>query len=226
MHPRQEPTGCVLILFSEQDRGLVPIAKRFESSPGHGAVGVNEAAPFDRCYGKVVQNIFRRRGNAGQTNAADPRAIFLGRNHDHRFPRDPKALGILSIHERFIDFDPAVKLFSSRTDHGSSQLVQPGPGRLITPEPEDPLDVRRARAVLLAGRVPHSPEPHRQWRTRVLKDRARRYGRLVATLPADQPSARSRPGRASSAARAHKPVRPAQPKKIIAARFIRREPQL
>jgi hypothetical protein len=54
MHSRQEPARCVLVLLPEQDCLLVPIAQLFESFPGSSAVGVNEAALFDRSAAQMI----------------------------------------------------------------------------------------------------------------------------------------------------------------------------
>jgi hypothetical protein len=41
--------------------------------------------------------------------------------------------------KRFIDFDPATQAIPIRPDHGSSQLMQPCPGRLVAAQSQDAL---------------------------------------------------------------------------------------
>src|ERR1035437_8853761 len=81
--------------------------------------------------------------------------------------------GALSVSQRqigFIHFDLSVKEVTTRSDHGATQAVQHGPGRLIAPEPEDALEAQCTDALLLVGDIPNCSEPDSQFGSGFVKN--------------------------------------------------------
>ncbi len=56
------------------------------------------------------------------------------------------------------------------SDHRLAKLVQHQPGRAVRVKPQDPLKTQGADAVFLAGDMPHSAKPNRQWKLGILKN--------------------------------------------------------
>lgn len=96
---------------------------------------MKEAARLDRCLGKVMKILSRGRRDSPEADAANPAALFFRRDEDDRLPIDPHtSLVILSAHKGLIDLDPPPQLVATGTNHRPPQLVQPGPGCLVTPQ--------------------------------------------------------------------------------------------
>lgn len=70
--------------------------------------------------------------------------------------------------------DLAGKTIATVPHHRPTQLVQPGPSRLVAAEPQLSLEAQSTHAVLLAGEEPHRQKPRLQRFARVLENRARR----------------------------------------------------
>src|SRR6266545_3742849 len=92
-----------------------------------------------------------------------------------------------------------------------TELVQPGPGGLVAPDPQLALQPQGAHPVLLARDQPHGPEPHRQRLAGALEDRARDHRRLVVAAGAlDEIAPSRRPSMVRTARRTAEPVGPTQ----------------
>ena len=81
---------------------------------------------------------------------------------------------------------PSAQPVPTWPDHRPSQLVQPGPCRLIAPQPQDALQSQNAGAVLLAGYEPDGQKPGPQRGPRSLEYRPRHDRDLFATISAMQ----------------------------------------
>src|SRR6266568_7498942 len=103
--------------------------------------------------------------------------------------------------------------------------MQPSPSGLITAESKHSLQAQRTGSVLLAGHVPHGPEPHLQWLPRILEHGSRRGRGLVIALAALAQCGTNRPCLAMATAGAPKTVRPAQLEQVLPTRFLGREPR-
>jgi hypothetical protein len=118
------------------------------------------------------------------------------------------------------------KSVSSRSHHSPSEFVQPLPGGLIAAWLNDSSKAKSVGTVFLCGNVPHGAKPQTQWLTRAMKNRARGYGSLHATLlTTPQPSARP-PRSVCPTLWAHKPIRPTQSGQVFHASCLGREPLL
>jgi hypothetical protein len=110
-------------------------------------------------------------------------AIRFCRNHNQRLvAAAPSRLAFFQTAEiGLVHFHPSRQFVAARSDHGPTQFVQPCPGRLVTPQPQHPLDPQRTRPVFLAGHIPHRPEPHDQRLAYILENRPRRHRGLAPT---------------------------------------------
>ena len=88
--------------------------------------------------------------------------------------------------------------------HGTSQLMQPRPGRFVTPQLQHPLEAQGARTVLLARDPSCRPEPKGKGFAGILKDRPGRHRTLVAATRTLQQNDRYRPGPPPATARTTK----------------------
>ena len=112
------------------------------------------------------QTVRRYVSDAVQADAAHATTAFLCRHDDNGL-----VLGLtpgLSLFRAadvsLIDLDLTGEAIAARADHGTAQLVQPSPRRLVAAQAEHPLQAQRADAVLLAGDEPHGEKPHPQRR--------------------------------------------------------------
>src|ERR1035437_2687885 len=81
-----------------------------------------------------------------------------------------------------VHFHPAREPITTGSDHRAPQFMQPRPGRPITAQSKDPLQIQRAGAVLLAGHIPHRPKPDRQRLPRVLDRKSTRLNSSHANI--------------------------------------------
>jgi hypothetical protein len=108
--------------------------------------------------------------------------------------------------------------------HGSPQLMQHGPCGLVTAQPQRSLQPKSTDSVLLAGNVPHSPEPSGQRKMTFLKKRPGSYRRLMAAVSTKPQPPTHRPSSLSSTLRADKALDPAQGKQVPPTGFFVNEP--
>src|SRR4051812_46944582 len=74
--------------------------------------------------------------------------------------------------------------------------------------------------------MPHGTKPHPERLARVLKNRARRHRRLMATARTDPASPRGRPTPGGLTTRTNKALRPPQMHEILPASVLAAEPVL
>jgi len=70
-----------------------------------------------------------------------------------------------------INFNMPMQQVPPWTDHRSTKLVQPTPGRLVTPKSENSLKPQGIASKLLIRYMPHCQKPYSQWFTSALKNR-------------------------------------------------------
>src|SRR5664280_437449 len=104
--------------------------------------------------------------------------------------------------------------------------MQTRPCRLITAPAEHTLQRYRAHPVLLAGQQPHGAKPHSQWRSRILKHRARGHRNLIAAAGALNTARLQRPALACFTSRTTESVRPAEIEQVFPASLLRAEAPL
>ena len=191
-------------------------------------VGVHNTTWLNRLLDEKPQAA--RRGVTDPSHPYPPGtpSIFLSSNSYQRlFLHLPPANPLLrSAQVRLIHLNSARQPVTPGADHGSPQLVQPSPRRLVASQPKDPLHPQSAGACLQGCDPPHHPEPHDQRLTRTVEDRSGRHGRLVRTTCAlDQHLAYAPPFRVSAPG-THVASRPAQLEQVVHARLFRGEPGL
>ena len=88
-----------------------------------------------------------------------------------------------------VDLDIAGKLFASRSDHSSTQLVQHDPRRFVTGEAEQSLESQRIDSHFLVCHPPHGPIPQPQRDLASMEDRSGHDGYVrMAALAMESPS--------------------------------------
>ena len=109
-----------------------------------------------------------------------------------------------------VHFHVAMQRFARGVHHRAPELVQQHPRSFVPAQPQLSLEQERRNTALVRDREIRRPEPHRQRRLGVVKNRARRQRDLIAagdTLPPAR--ARDAIGAAMPAARTRESVRPA-----------------
>ena len=168
-------------------------------------------------------------GDSCHANAPDAFAILLGSDDNERLAVDQSAgcsAGFCRAPIGFIDFHYSLQTFPAGAHHRLSQLVEHQPRRLVTTQPQSPLEAEGTHPVLLAGYVPHRSKPHRQRKMGVLKHSPRQHRNLHPASSAKPKPARNRPGVFLSASRTSKACGPPQLKKISSACSIIGKPSL
>jgi hypothetical protein len=138
--------------LSSADLHLVLIALIRQASIGWQAIGNDRGAwryaPLDKRH----ETARRRVLDDIQPNSADGSPTNLGRNGNKRLPAANMTAASSFLYpadDRLIYLNLSRELVTTRTDHGSSQFVQPCPGGLVCAQAEDLLQVQSARTVLL-----------------------------------------------------------------------------
>src|SRR3974390_1764438 len=223
MNPWQQVRRRFLPPLQEGD--AVPVALPFQGIVSRPAVGMNQTPGFNGVLHKGHQALSRRIGDAPHTNASDPLPIFLCSNHQQCL-----ALGLPPSHpflfaapEGLVDFYRSRQALPPRSHRGSSQFVQPGPGRIVAAQAQCPLDTHGAGAVLLTRDGPHRPKPKRQRFAGVLEDRSCRYRALMPATGALQQSPTHRPTLPPATLRAQKATRPPQLYQLVPTGRLCRE---
>ena len=85
-----------------------------------------------------------------------------------------------STHPRVIDLDLTVQRLARRVDHRAPKLVQHHPRRFIPVQSQLSLEQEGRDAPFVRGGQIGRPEPHRQWRLRVVENRASRQRDLIS----------------------------------------------
>src|SRR5664279_5656389 len=95
--------------------------------------------------------------------------------------------------------------------------MQARPCRLITAPAEHTLQRYRAHTVLLADQQPHGAKPYSQWRSRILKHRARCHRNLIPAAGALNTARLQRPALACFTSRTTESIRPAEIEQVLPA---------
>src|SRR5271157_5141505 len=191
------------------------------------AVGVDQSTRYRGGLNEGQKAGARDVLDATKTYPADALTVLFGgdRNYGLGFGI-PAALAFFhTANIGLVHLYRSTERVPSGADHCPAQLVQPGPGRLVTAEAKNTLQPQSTDAVLLVGDIPHCHEPHAQRLSGVLKDRPSRQRRLpLAPLAVQQPPRRHPRLAGPSAVRADESVRPAQTLDILAASSVTAEP--
>ncbi len=207
---------------------VVFVAKRRQSVVAGPSVSVNTASRFDGLLDSTVQTFSRGVRDSLQPDAPNMVPIVLCRNYYQRFPHcssSPLA-GFLSPYVCFVHVNGSCKTVAPRSNHGSAKLMQPSPSGLIATHSKHTFKAQSTRTILLAGNVPHGPEPQRQRQTAVLKDSPRSDRHLATTTAAQKQPPAHRPRLIPATLRAYKAVGPTEIEQVAPAQLIRGKPAL
>jgi len=209
MHPRQQLRGRLLVALEHGD--LVIEAFGWHSAVSRPAIRVDHAARLDVLHDKWLQTLSRGVHDPPHSDPSDAMAIFLSGNDHQSFDlRLPPSHPLFqSTHIGLVHLDSAGKPITARAHHGSPQLVQPSPGRLVTSQSKHSLETQRAGPVLLARHPPQGAEPQHQRPAGVLEDRSCGHRGLMPTIAAFQTHRPKRPRLATAAARTTESLWPA-----------------
>jgi hypothetical protein len=144
------------------------------------AAGLNRLFnEWDQCLGGEVLDL-------AQSNAADLLARDLHRDGKSRFLRTfpPDAARFNTPEKRIVDLNNAAQSLPPSANHGTTKLVQPGPGSLVALESEKALQAFGASPCLLGADPPDGKEPLPQRLSGAFQDRSCSEGSLSAALRA------------------------------------------
>ena len=146
---------------------------------------------------------------------------------DRRFPAfqlpTPAEPGLGAANPRVIQLDVSMQRFSAGVDHGPPELVEEQPRGFVSSQAQLPLQPQGRGASFVGDHQIAGPEPDRQRRFRVVKDRARRQRHLMAASGALPASMGDRIGPSLLAPRTHESVRPATGGQILLAGVLGRK---
>jgi len=127
--------------------------------------------------------------------------------------------------EGLVDLHVATQPVTTRSHHHRPVAVQHHPRRLVRAQFHLPLHLGRRDPHLVPDHPPGRSEPHRQRRTGLVEDRARRRGHLAVAAAALPPRVRQPPPDDARAVGADEPLRPAQPVQVVQALPVLVEPR-
>jgi len=149
---------------------------------GAPAIREDEGARRNVVLHEPGQRASRGVGHDVETDPARGRPAHLDRSDDQSLIQELAATleaDLGTAHVGFVDFDPLLQRLPAGSHHGSAELVQQRPGRLVT-EPELALQLDRRQPGRMGRHEVGRPEPHRQWQPRPMQHCARRQGGLSA----------------------------------------------
>ena len=186
------------------------------------SVGDQGRACGDRASNKAIKGRACRIRDRFQPDAAHALASHLARNGDQGLvSRQPTSdFRFTGTDERLVHLDFPRKLISSWTDHGSPQLMQPGPSRLVAAESQDPLQSQGTGSVLLGHHPPHDLEPKPQGLPGPMEDGPRSSRSLMATLGAVHEGLHRQPSLGRDAPWTSEPLRPAKRCEVMTTGFL------
>ncbi len=203
----------------------MPVAVRLHALVAQPAIRVHLTAGLDDGVDEALEAIRRCVRHPAQPNPAQPLADVLGSDGNQGLFLGPAATDAIldAPDERLVHFDVAGEPVPAWPHHRPSQLVQPGPGRLVAAQAQHLLQRQRARPGLLTGDGPHRPKPDGERAAGVLEDRPSRDGRLAATGGTLEQPAAHWPRLLVGAGRTAESVWPAQPNQVGPTRLLRPE---
>jgi len=129
----------------------------------------------------------------------------------------------LSSQITLIDFYKAFQSVPPRSNHRPTQLVHPGPCRLVAAQSQLPLDGQRTDPILLARDMPHGAKPQRQGKAASLKDSSNHHRDLASALSTKPQSTAHPPCLGAPTSRAPETLRPSQLLQVLPTSLIGRK---
>jgi hypothetical protein len=159
----------------------------------------------------------RRISHLLKTNTSKLLALVFNRYDNQCLPRRSSTpfARFFTPNIRLVSLDNTRQSIPARPHHRVPQPMQPQPRRMITAQPQEPLQPHCADTVLLIGHVPHRPKPNSKRLSGVFKDRPGRNRDLKVALTAPVQSPLRFPTLPMITARASKSVRPSQFKQVL-----------
>jgi len=124
----------------------------------------------------------------------------------------------------FINLNVPIKQVPTRTNHGSTHLVQPRPCRLVTPEAKNTHKSQGTAAKFLTRNIPHGLEPDAQRFAGTFENSACCYRGLPLTCCASEQISCGRPVLPATTGGTYKAVGPSQTRKVSCASCLSAEP--
>ncbi len=205
---------------------VVDIPSLLQPAVPRPAVCANHATGGDRLLDSAFQVLSRSIGHAPQTDTPDAVPIHLSCDDDQGFPFSaaPRFPWLGPTQVGFINFHGTPEAFSPRSDHRSSELVQPRPSGPVAAQAQGALESQRTHSRFLIRHVPHSPEPQSQRILCVLEEGTGQDRSLKPTVCAVIQAASGRPHTRALAAQTSDTLRPSQTGQIRPARLFRGKP--
>ena len=169
---------------------------------------------------KTTQAVRRGIFDCGQTNSTKTIWCFIFNGNRHQdFPFGPTSRfsRLLTPHICFVHLHEPRKLIPVRSYHGTSQTMEPFPGRLVTTQTKYSLQSQSIRSIFLAGNMPHRSKPKSQRFMSSMKNRASCNGGLSTALLAEPQTTFCLPSLLTVTGRTYESVRPAHLSKVFPA---------
>ena len=205
------------------------VTKRLQPGISQPSIGDHQGARSDRLCDERTQTLRRGVCNALQSDTAYRFSALLCCHHDNRLILGFPTVDIFfwRSNEGFIYLHRAAEPVSPGTNHGAPDLVKPGPGRLVAPQSQHPLQAKGTGSMLLARHKPNGEEPVSKWLACAFKQGSRGDRNLAPAASAVHMPPRCDPGIiVYTTTRTLKTIAPPQTDKIVPTMGLAAEPRL
>jgi hypothetical protein len=171
----------------------------------------NHAARGNHLLYKSTQAAHRGVPYLGQANSAKSLGGLIFNDNRHQgfsLGSTPRFSRFFALHIRFIHLNATRQLISARSHHGTPQVVEPFPRRLVAAQIQYLLQSQSIGPIFLAGNVPHRSKPKGKRFMRSMKNGPGSNRSLSATLLAMPKAPLCLPSKPALAFRANKSIGP------------------
>jgi len=162
------------------------------------------------------------------TNPTRTTSTYFNRYCDDCLSLDTPTTNILfdSPDVCFINFNLCGQLIPARKDHGTTQLMEPGPCSIITPKTKDPFQPEGASSMFLTHHKPHGEKPGSKRFVTSMKQSPGNDGSLPLAFSTEEEAAphQGRLVRLYTTNGTNKAFRPAKPRNIFKASVLAAKP--
>lgn len=226
VHPRQQSFRRLLALPG-QYRGTVSVAKHLKAIVAPSPISQHFRSGFYHSLNELFQALCIVARDILESYATGSRSSYFYSCHDHglgSLGAKTTAASLTAPDNDLIDFHLPGQKFAFWPYHGTTQLVEAVPSRLVAAQSKNSLQSQGADPSLLACDPPDRPEPESKRKVTALKNSACRDGDVHPASPTVPEATACFPSLAVGAARASEPRRPPNVGEIVFARLFGSEP--
>ena len=220
MYQRQKLSSRSAGTFYYSNFMSIPVG--FDSAITFPPIGANNATRLNRLYNERKEAFSRGVRDSKHTNPSNCFPFFLSGNCNQGiFKRLAASNSLFKASQvSFVNLNCPQQSISTRSNHGSPDLMEPSPRRFVTSEAEDTFEPKSTCPIFLGYHPPNSSKPNNQRFPCSLKNGSNNHRCLISANGTLVKNFSNRPGFPSTATCATKSIRPAQTKKIFAARLF------